>query len=166
MTDTQLSELPPDHDYEGDDHGDDEEGDQIRGEPVVLLALVENELEGAEGEAEETEAEQIELHPPLLGFFDLLFDPWRIFDDARGEEEGKDTDGDVEEEDPAPVEVVGDIAAESGADGRGHDNCEAVHCKGLPTFFRWEGVGEDRLLGGGEAAAADALEDSEEDKQG
>ena len=46
-----------------------------------------------------------------------------------------------------------------------HDDGEAVHGEGLAAFFGREGVGEDGLLGGGETAAADALQDAEEDQQ-
>ena len=164
MADAELSQLPPDHDDEGDDHGDDEEGDEVGGEPVVFLAFVEDELERAEGEAEETEAEEVELDAALLRFFDLLLDPGRIFDDARGEEEREEADGDVEEEDPAPVEVVGDVAAEGGADGGCAHDGEAIHGEGLAALCGREGVGEDGLLGGCEAAAADALQDAAEDE--
>ena len=46
-----------------------------------------------------------------------------------------------------------------------HDDGEAVHGEGLAAFLGREGVGEDGLLGGREAAAADALQDAEEDQQ-
>ena len=75
VADAELPQLPPDHDDEGDDHGDGEEGDEVRGEPVVLLALVEDELERAEGEAEQAEAEEVELDAALLRLFDLLLRP-------------------------------------------------------------------------------------------
>ncbi len=93
--------------------------------------------------------------PPFCDSFHLVCDPRRVFDDAAGKEERDDADGDVEEEDPAPVEVVGDVAAEGGSDGRGADDGEAVHGEGLTTLFGREGVGEDGLFGGSESAAAD-----------
>ena len=46
-----------------------------------------------------------------------------------------------------------------------HDDGEAVHGEGLAALFGREGIGEDGLLGGGEAAAADALQDAAEDEQ-
>jgi hypothetical protein len=45
VSDAELSQLPPDHDDEGNDGGDGEEGDEMRGEPVVLLSLIQNEFE-------------------------------------------------------------------------------------------------------------------------
>ena len=139
----------------------------MRWEPnqFVFLAFIEDELEGAEGEGDEAEAEQIEADAALLVALDLGGDPGWIFDDALGEKERKDADGDVEVEDPAPVEVIGDVAAEGGADGGRDDDGEAVHGKGLASLFWGEGVGEDGLLGRREAAAADALQDAAEDQQ-
>ena len=83
-------------------------------------------------------------------------------DEAVGEEEGEDADGDVDEEDPAPVVVVGDPAAEDGADGGCGDDGDGVESEGRGSFGGREGVDEDGLFDGGEAAAADALEDSAE----
>jgi hypothetical protein len=105
------------------------------------------------------------LMPPFCDSCHLLLHIGRIFDDARGEEQGDQADGDVEEEDPAPVEVVRDVAAERGTDGgRAHDS-QAIHGEGLTTFFRRERVGEDRLLGGRKSAAADALKNAAEDQE-
>src|SRR5258708_5278305 len=65
-----------------------------------------------------------------------------------------------------PVEVVGDPAAEGGADGGCDDDGHAVDGEGLTALFDGEGVGGDGLLAGGEAAAARALEDARDDEEG
>ena len=83
-------------------------------------------------------------------------------DEAVGEEEGEQADGDVDEEDPAPVVVVGDPAAEDGADGGRGDDGDGVEREGRGSFGGREGVDEDGLLDGSEAAAADALQDAGE----
>ena len=90
----------------------------------------------------------------------------RVFDHAVGEIEREQADGDVDEEDPVPVEVVGDPAAEGGADGGRDDDGHAVDGEGLAALFDGEGVGEDGLLAGGEAAAAGALQDAGDDEEG
>jgi hypothetical protein len=64
-----------------------------------------------------------------------------------------------------PVEVVGDPAAEGGADGGRDDDGHAVDREGLAALFDGEGVGEDGLLAGREAAAAEALQDAGDDEQ-
>ena len=161
-----LPQLPPDHRDESDDTDHGEEGDEVRGEPVIFLAFIHDELERAEGEAEQAEAKEIELDAALLRFRDLLLDVWRIFDDARREEKRDDADGDVEEEDPAPVEAVGDVAAECWADCGCADDCQAIHREGLSALGWRKGIGEDGLFGGREAAAADSLQDPAKDKNG
>jgi hypothetical protein len=93
-------------------------------------------------------------------------DPRGIFNEARDEEEGEDADGDVDVEDPAPGEVVGDPAAEGGADGRGENGDEAVESEGLAALLGLEGVGHDGLGHGLQAAAAGSLKDAEEKQHG
>ena len=53
-----------------------------------------------------------------------------VVDEAIGEEEGEQADGDVDEEDPAPVVVVGDPSAEDGADGGSGDDSDGVESEG------------------------------------
>jgi hypothetical protein len=72
----------------------------------------------------------------------------RVFDERLVRKSDRDGDGDVDEEDPAPVEVVGDVAAEGGADGGRDDDGESVEREGLAALLGREGVGEDGLLGG------------------
>jgi predicted transcriptional regulator len=76
-----------------------------------------------------------------------------------------DGDGDVDEEDPAPGVVVGDPAAERGADGGREDDRHAIDGEGLAALVRRESVGEDGLLAGLQAAAAGSLEHAEEDEE-
>ena len=84
-------------------------------------------------------------------------------DEAAGEEEREDADGNVDEEDPAPVVVVGDPAAEDGADGRGSDDGDGVEREGGGAFGGRKGVDEDRLLDWSEATTADTLQDAREE---
>ena len=53
-----------------------------------------------------------------------------------------------------------------GADGGRDDHRHAVEREGLAALLDGEGVGEDGLLAGGEAAAAEALQHAREDQQG
>ena len=141
-----------------DDAGDEEDGeeaDEVGSEPVVLLALVEHDLHAAHGDGEEGEAEVV--HVAQLGWIGL--DPRRIFDKTRDQNERQDADGDVDEEDPAPGVVVGNPAAESGADGWREHGDEAVEREGLAALVGLEGVGHDGLRHGLHAAAAGALND-------
>ena len=141
---------------DGDGEGDDEAG----AEPVVFLALVEHDLEGADGDDEEAEAPVVDAFATLADFGEI----GRVFDDAIGEVEREDADRDIEEEDPAPAVVVDDPAADGGAEDRRHDDGNAVHGEGHAALLGRKGVGEDGLLAGLKATAGRALQDAEEDQ--
>ena len=144
--------------------GEDREGaNHGIAEPVLLLALVEGELEAADAEGDEAEAHEVDFEMP--GLLAPAFEMRRIFDHAVAEIEREDADGKIDEEDPVPVEVVGDPAAEGGTDGGRDDDGHAVDGEGLAAFFDGEGVGQDGLLAGRETAAAGALQDAGDDQQ-
>src|SRR5271155_2680604 len=105
-----------------DGHGDDE----VRAEPIVALAFIEDDLHGAEAEGEEAEADVINAEASAF----LLLHVGGIADEHIGEQQRNDANGNVDEENPAPVEIVG-------------DNC---------------------LFAGLQAAAADSLENAENDQ--
>ena len=155
--------LPPGEEDEQADGEDGGEADHGIAEPVLLLALVEGELEQADAEGDEAEAHEVDLE--VLGGFLARLEERRVLDHAVGEIEREQADRHVDEEDPVPVEVVGDPAAEGGADGGRADDRHAVEGEGLAALFDGEGVGEDGLLAGGEAASAEALQDAGDDEQ-
>ena len=139
-----------------------EELDEAGREPVVLFALVEHDLEAAHGDGEEGQAHVVHVaQPGAVGL-----DPRRILDHAGDQDEGQNADGNVDEEDPAPGEVVGDPAAERGADGGREHGDQAVKGKGLAALLRLKGVGHDGLGHGLHAAAARALNDAEDEQHG
>ena len=81
---------------------------------------------------------------------------------AIGEVERHDADRNVEKEDPAPAVVVDDPAADGWAEHRRHDHGDAVNGESHAALFRSEGVGQDRLLAGLQAAAGRALNHAKE----
>ena len=74
--------------------------------------------------------------------------------------------GNVDEEDPAPGEVVGDPAAERGADGGREHGDEAVESEGLTALVRLERVGHDGLRHGLHAASAGSLKHAAKQEDG
>src|ERR1700728_4290077 len=62
-------------------------------------------------------------------------------------------------------EIVGDPAAECRSYRRRDDHGDAVESKSLAAFLRREGVGEDGLLAGWHAAAAESLQDAKENQR-
>ena len=162
MSGSFLSPLPGEEADDADDEENTEDADEGRGEPVVLFTLIEHDLQAAHSQGEKTEADVI--HVAQLGRVGL--DPRRIFDEARDQNEGENADGNIDEEDPAPGEVVGDPAAERGADGRREHGDEAVEREGLAALVRLERVGHDGLRHGLHAAAAGALKNAAKQKDG
>ena len=135
------------------------------------LAFVEDDFEGGEADGDEGEADavDVELHAgaKALGFFGEALDGevLGVSENDAGEESAADADGDVDVEDPAPGVVVGDPAAEGGAeDGRAHDG-DGVDGHGHAALVAGKEVGQNRLHGGLEATASEALQDSEDDEQ-
>ena len=99
-------------------------------------------------------------HVETAGVRLLLF-----LQEQAGEDEAEHADRDVDQEDPAPVLVLDQVAAEDGAAGRGHDHRDHEDRGALGALVRWEGAEEHRGADGREHAAADALQDAEGDQR-
>ncbi len=152
----------PEHHGDQSHHGDDGEGhDEGAGEPVVALALVQHDLEGRQADDHQGEADEVDLLAVLQA---QPLEVRRIHEDGAGEHHGQDAHRDVDEEDPVPAVVVREPAAQHRPDDRGEDHADAVHRHGLPVLLRREALHQDALGGGLEPAAAQALEDAEEDQ--
>ena len=156
--------LPPGEEDQGGGCEDGEEADHRIAEPVFFLALVEGELETADADSDKAQTHEVDLE--VLGLLFAELEVRRIFDHAVAEVERDQANGDVDEEDPVPVEVVGDPAAECGADGGGDDYGHSIDGEGLTALFDREGVGEDGLFARGQASAACTLQDARDDEQG
>ena len=141
-----------------------EEADEGGGEPSVLFALVEHNLQAAHGQGEEGQSHVVHVAQARR----IGLDPRRIVNEAGDEDEGQDADGNVDEENPAPGEIVSDIAAERGADGGSEHGDQAVEREGLPALVGLKGISHDGLRHGLHAAAERALQypAEEEDGQG
>ena len=108
----------------GGDDGEDD--DEVRFKPVVALALVEDDLQSAQAKRNEAETDVIDF-----GFAELAaLEIGRVLNKPRGQQQGNDADGNVDEKNPAPGEVVGDPSAERGADRGSGDHGDAVNGKG------------------------------------
>src|SRR6202795_1526591 len=98
-------------DADGDERDDADDGhddDEVGAEPIVALALIEDHLHGAETEGEEAEADVINAEASAF----LLLHVGGIADEHIGEQQRNDADGNIDEENPAPVEIVSNPAAE------------------------------------------------------
>ena len=106
-------------------------------EPIPFLAFAEHDFPADHGDAEEAEAEGVERRGAAARRLDaLLLEVVRVVDDGVAEDEREEADGDVEVEDPAPAIVVGDIAAEGGADDGGEEGGDAEERSWRRPVFR------------------------------
>src|SRR5579883_360924 len=151
-----MPPFPPDeeHQHAGGENG--EQGYLGIAEPVLLLAFVEDEFKAADTAGDEAEPDGVDFARDVF----LRQQVRRILDHAVAEVEREQADRQVDEEYPVPVEVVGDPAAERRTDGRRADHGHSVNGEGLAAFGDREGVGEDGLLAGSKAAAAESLKDA------
>ena len=94
----------------------------------------------------------------------LAFEHLRLVHQPVHQEERENAERYVDEKDPVPGIIVGDPAADGRADGWRHDHGDAVDGEGLRTLPRREGVGQHGLFAGRHAAAAQALQNTENDQ--
>src|SRR5208337_1493571 len=158
-----LAKLPKDCADQADSRKHGAPDDEVRFKPVVALPFIENDLEEAEADAEESQADVVNLDAQAIAF---PGDMRRIGDERGGHKDGEDSDGNVDEEDPAPGVVVCDPAAQSGSDDGRSDDAHAIDGHGHALLFARKALDEDGLGDGLQAAAARSLQDAEEHQQG
>src|SRR5215469_12681031 len=127
-------EFTPEEECEADDGNHEQGDDEARSEPVLFLPLIKHDLNGADGDDEKAEAPVVDAFAALA---DLREVRW-IFDEAIGENERNDADGDIQEEDPAPGVVIDDPTADRGAEDRRHYDGYPVDSKCHAAFLRRE----------------------------
>jgi len=146
----------PDPTDEGEDERGDGPADPGGAEPVVLLALVEDDLEAAGPDAQKAEADVVEgadFGVPDVGW---------VVDEPGDEDDGEKADGDIDVEGIAPTECIGKPAAEGGTEHRGEHDAQAVGGHGHGTFGDGKAFEKDGLGEGLQGSAACSLEDAGE----
>ncbi len=105
---------------------------------------------------------QADIVDAALGLALLLLGGRVLHQDAVGDHR-QDPDGDVDEEDPAPVQVLDQVAAERRPEHGRHHGRHGGHPEGRPALGGRERVENDRLLARLQAAAEEALHQAEHD---
>ena len=152
--------LPVDEKQQGSRRDDRQYHDEVRFEPVFALAFIQDNLQRAQAHRHQAEPDVIDFRFRKL----LALHEGRVLDQARGQDQGKNADGNIQEEDPAPGEVVGDPAAQSGADGRRQHHREAIDREGHAAFCGRKRIRQDGLFAGLQAAAPRALQYAEQNQ--
>src|SRR5579864_1264339 len=135
---------------------------EVRLEPVFALAFVEDNLQSTEPECYKSQADIIDSR-----FFELTAAEVRwILNQPRSKEDGKNPDRNIDEENPAPAEVVGDPSAERRANCGSGNHGHAVDSECHAALGWRESVGEDGLLARLQSTAASALQHAANDQNG
>ena len=107
--------------------------------------------------ADDQERQSLPVH--VVGHVDVVGGLRHV---APGQHAGQDPERQVDVEDPGPGVVVGDPSAERRPEGRADHDAHAEDGHGGAGFLAREDVEEDRLRGGDQRAAADALDHAPE----
>ena len=152
-------EKPADRAEDADEGEDRHRDDKCRAKPVVIFAAIHHHLETAEAERDEAEADEVDpARFPLL----LLLFPRRILDQDQVEEHCDSPDRNVDEEDPSPRRLIGDVAAQRRAENRRDDGGDCCQTESRAPLGRLERVEDDRLLVRLQTTAEKALHQSED----
>src|SRR5262249_13956339 len=99
-----MSPFPDDH-KDQRSCGDQLEGDdEIRFESIVALNFIENDLQRTQTERYESQADVVDFCFTELAAAEV----WRILNQPRSKQDGNNPDRNIDEENPAPGEVIGD----------------------------------------------------------
>src|SRR5262249_873319 len=120
--------------------------------PVPFLPLAEHDLPAGHYQNEQSQADVVEVQRPATQFGPFLLQVIRVLDHDVGGEEGQQGHGDIDEEDPAPVVVDHQPAAQGRADDGRDQGRQTEYGLGLALLLGREGVQQDPLAGGLEAA--------------
>ncbi len=161
-----MPPLPDDrNDQGGYRHGEEDQYEVAR-KPIFGLAAVKDDFEARKPQGHEDNSQAVNLEPAVAPRgFDLTRELGRIRYQTLGENQRQDSDGNVDEENPAPTPVVGDPAAQRRTYRRCGDDGHAVKGKSRRPLARGKCVYEYRLLHWCKAASPNALQDAEENQQ-
>src|SRR5262249_54857154 len=95
----------------------------------------------------------------------LTDEMWRIKYQKRCQSNRKNADRNVVEENPSPTVIVGDPAAEHGADDGSYHNSHSIKSHSSALLFFREAFDQDCLRDRLERASAESLQDAEENEQ-
>ena len=161
-----LARQFPRHERQERKPGDDRaQEDEARIEPVVLLPLVEHDFEKAEPQRDQNETNPVDAKSAAPQCETLPDQCPRLVDERGDERERKRSNRDIDEEDPVPGRIVGDVAADRRSERRRDDDGDAVSRESLRALRGWKRVGEHRLFAWRHAAAAQPLKGARGDQQ-
>ena len=128
--------------------------------PVVPLPFIQHHLKSAQPEREQSQPNEIDPE----GFILFLLHVRGIGDQQIGQQQRNDSHRNIDEENPAPVEIVGNPSAQRRTDGRSQHHGHAVNRESHAAPSRFERVSEDGLFAGLQTTAAGTLQNTADDQ--
>src|SRR6266516_4846611 len=116
----------------------------MRFKPVFTLSLVEHHLQGSQAQSDEAEPYIVDAGFTQLAALEIRW----ILNQPRGQQDGQNPDGNVDEKYPTPAEVVGDPSPKSGTDRGRSNHSHSINGECHAALSRRKGVGKNRLLAG------------------
>lgn len=106
--------------------------------------VTEHDLQCAQSERQQTEANVIDSETRLF----LLLHVRRVGNQRVREQQGNDSDRNIEEENPPLCKMIRDPSAKRGANRWRKYHSHAVNCEGHAALRWWECIRENCLLAG------------------
>ena len=127
------------------------DNDFERLEPVLEFATVEHELEAAHREPQQSEAEPIEAPLTVAR---------RLADEKQDARQRQQTEGQIDEENPAPRIILGEVAAQRWPEDRPDHRADAPDSHGLAVLGAGIVVEHQRLRQGHQEGAEGTLQNA------
>src|SRR5262249_24886860 len=112
---------------------------------------------------EQPQADVIKVQGPAEQLRPLLLQVLRVLNDEVGQHQGQGTDRDIDVEDPAPVVLDHEVAAQGRADDGRQQGRDAEHRLGDALLLGRKRIEQHGLAGGLQAAPGQALDHPEQD---
>ena len=150
-----VVDLELDHDEQREaEHGHREQDEDLVGRPAPVLALGQRQQQREQAGRDGEEAPHVEVPRADSG---------EAGQHHQRRDEADDADGHVDEEDQPPVDVLHEVAAQRGPDGRRDDDPEAVHAHRRPDLLSRDDPVQNGQRHHGQHAPRDRLDDPEHD---
>src|SRR5258705_5862759 len=160
--DNRVLVLPLPEDDEDQRQGGDrrEDHDEVRLKPVFALAFIEHYLKRAKPKSHQSQPDVVDVSFSELAPLEVR----RILNQPRGQQDGQNPDRDINEENPAPAEIVGDPPAESGTNRRRGNDRHSINRKRHASLGWRKSIGQYGLFARLQSSAANSLKNPANDQ--
>ena len=154
---------------QGDRPSEEQNGQRLHAperiaEPVPLLPFAEHDFPRGHRQRQETETDVVEIERLFQEIRSLGFEISGIVEQEVARHERQRADRQIDIEDPAPVVIIREVAAQRRPDDRREQGGDAEHRHGRSLLLPREGIQQDALAAGLQSAAGQPLQHAEQDQ--